>query len=718
MKRTLYLTFFFIFLNAALLPAQKIDSIEFRNQDITDILMVLAQTSGKSIVPDETVTGQASYYFSDVDFETALSLFLNSSNLHYCLENGIYHVSRIQIEKGSPEGTVSIDAEDADIQLIIRALSRQIGTTILYDALPRESISIHGDDLPPEEILNIIIRKYSDYHLEKDKGFFYVRRESPQGTASRGGKRTDLFTQDRGQYSAGFEQVRFREALTSLFDLAGFEYSFLGRNDSIIESFNFSGKNFDQMLRLLLEQGNGDFKLIDGIYYIIDIERKDVLKKFYTTIYLPLKQTSVSEIVSLIPASIGSSQNIKTDKNNNALILSGTLEEVAPIEEFIEMIDNRPREAVYHRFTLSHLEASTVSALLPKEMQFSQPLILDDSNSFIMLLPPSMVEQVREYLELIDVEVTGHPLELRYIKAEDLMDNPPPSVRKEELIATNNPNILFFKGSDTRYKALLRDLELLDRPTPQIRYEVLVMQIQEVDSSKWDINLGNSVSDPGDKTSLLGTLGNVLNLNFDIVSQFGYNFALDLNWSMEKSESRVMADTTLNALSGEKTNFQNTETYRYQELEIDADTKEASKTGVTREITSGLVVEIEGWSSGDGMITMAVKTTISKRDDTSASSSSSIPATTERSVSTHIRTPSGKPVIIGGLMQQDNIYVNKKTPGLGDIPALGKLFQYDNKSIQDTEMIVTIVPYLEYPEYSPSDVERELENLYNRFIRR
>ncbi|MBN2658731.1 MAG: hypothetical protein JXR86_16870 [Spirochaetales bacterium] len=700
------------------IQAQKIDSIEFRNQDITDILMVLAQTSGKSIVPDETVTGKASYYFSDVDFETALSLFLSTYNYFYKEERGIYYISRINIDAGPEDNRVTIDAEDTDIQLIIRALSRKIGKTILFDALPRETISLHGKNLGLDEILNIIITRYPDYHLETENGFYYVRREAAQGTSVRGSRRGDLFTENNGLYSADFEQVRFREALTALFDITADEYSFLGRNDSILESFRFSGKTREQMLRLLLEQGNSDFKLIDGIYYIVDIERKDVLKKLYTTIYIPLKRTIVSEIISLIPSSIGTSQNIKTDKTNNALILSGTLEEVAPIEEFVQMIDNRARDMVYHRFELENLKASALTALLPKEMQFSQTMVLDDSNSVIMLLPPSMIEPMTDYINLIDVEAGIFPLELRYIKGEQLLENPPPSINKENLVATNNPNILYFKGSEDRYRTLLKDLELLDRPIPQIRYEVLVMQIQEVDKADWDINLGNSASEEGDKTSIIGMLGSILNLNFDIVSQFGYNFALELNWSMENSESRVMADTTLNALSGESTNFQNTETYRYQELEVDTETGTSSKTGVTREITSGLLVEIEGWASGDGMITMDVKTTISKRDDTSSSSSSSIPTTTERSVNTHIRTLSGKPVIIGGLMQQDKVIGKQKTPFLGDIPLIGKLFRSDVESYQDTEMVVTIVPYLEYPEYSRSDMDRELEDLYNRFIRR
>lgn len=710
--------FLCLLLLAVILPvySQKIDSMEFRNQSITDILLVLGELSGTSIVPDETVVGNASYYFNDMDIETALSLFLTSYNYYFTVIDNVYYVSRINISADSENARLSINAEDTDIQLIIRAVSRKIGKTILYDALPRENITIHADLLPIDSILDIIIKKYSDYYLEKDDGFYYIRREAAQGSNSRSPGRTDLFVMDNDLYSASFEQIRYKDALTSLFKLTGKEYSFLGRNDSIIEKFEFTDKSFEQILRLLLEQGNGDYKVIDDIYYILDIERRDILKKFYTTVYLPLHKSAASEVLSLIPSSIGSSQNIKVDKNNNAMILSGTLEEVSPIQDFISMLDQQNREMVYHRFPMSCLDASAITGLLPTEYQFSTPVILKESNSFIMLLPPSKIEEITAYIELIDLNSKGYAVELKYIKGEQLLENPPPSAGKDDLSVTNDPNIIYFNGTEEGYRAFLKDLELLDRPVPQIRYEVLVMQVQEANKFDWGMDFSNSLTKDGSQSSILGEMGSLLNLNFDVVSQFGYQFAMDLNFKMENSESKVMADTSLNALSGENTNFQNTETYRYQEIEYDPDTKEPTSSGVTREITSGLIVEIKGWTSGDGMITMDVNTKISKRG-TSSSSSSAIPGTTERSVTTHIRTESGKPVIIGGLMQQDTVTTIEKTPFLGDIPLLGFLFRKEVESVQNTEMVVTIVPYLEYPEYSVTDVERDIESLYNRFIR-
>jgi type II secretory pathway component GspD/PulD (secretin) len=693
--------------------SQNLDSMEFRNQSITDILLVLGEVSGKSIIPDETVKGNASYYFSNTDFETALSLFLTTYNYYYREDKGIYYVSRIKISVDESTSLLSLDAEDTDIQLLIRVLSRNIGKTILYDALPRETISIHCENLDIDSIMNILIKKFVDYRIEKEPGFYYIRKFLTDSSGGHAADKSNLFLENQGLFSASFQQIRFKEALESLFKLTGKEYSFLGRNDSIIEKFDFKDKNFEQILRLLLEQGNGDYSIVDDIYYIIDIERKDVLKKFYTTVTVPLRYMTTSDVQSLIPSSIGSSQNLKIDKTNNAFILSGTLEEVAPLQDFINHIDQPSLGMEYHRFQLSNLDVSSITGLIPSEYQFSQPIILKDSNSFIMMMPVEMIKPVTDYLKLIDINTNGYAVELKYIKGEELMENPPPSVNDSELIQTNNPNIIYFQGSEDRYRKFLKDLELLDKPIPQIRYEVLVMQIQETEGFNW--NVDNSLSNSGGDSSIIGNLSELLTLNFDAVSQFGLQFASTLNVSLSNSESKVMADTSLNALSGEITQFQNTETYRYTEVEIDADSDEETSTGIAREITSGLIVKIEGWSSGDGMITMEVSTTISNRDDSESADNTT---TTERVVSSHVRTESGKPVIIGGLMQEDKSVSISKIPILGDIPLLGYLFTSKKENVQNTEVVVTIVPYLEFPEYSINDVERSIENLYNKFVRR
>jgi type II secretory pathway component GspD/PulD (secretin) len=152
-------------------------------------------------------------------------------------------------------------------------------------------------------------------------------------------------------------------------------------------------------------------------------------------------------------------------------------------------------------------------------------------------------------------------------------------------------------------------------------------------------------------------------------------------------------------------------------MEIDPDTGELKSTGVTREITSGLFIKVNGWVSGDGMITMDVESTVSKRGADVSTSGVNPPPTSEKVINTHVRTPSGKPVIIGGLLQQDKDIVVQKVPILGDIPLLGLLFRSEKETYENTELVIYILPHIEYPDIQVMTVTEILKEYYKTFVK-
>ena len=168
-------------------------------------------------------------------------------------------------------------------------------------------------------------------------------------------------------------------------------------------------------------------------------------------------------------------------------------------------------------------------------------------------------------------------------------------------------------------------------------------------------------------------------------------------------------------LSGQDIKFQNTETYRYREAEIDEEGV-ARYTGVTREITAGLIFDIKGWVSGDGMITMDVKATVSKRGTDVSQETGSLPTTSENVINTTTRTLAGKPVVIGGLVRQEKNLQVTKLPILGYIPVLGYLFQARKESLENSEFVIYVVPHIDYSEVKEAAIDLQLERLYKKFL--
>jgi type II secretory pathway component GspD/PulD (secretin) len=213
-----------------------------------------------------------------------------------------------------------------------------------------------------------------------------------------------------------------------------------------------------------------------------------------------------------------------------------------------------------------------------------------------------------------------------------------------------------------------------------------------------------------------GQLGNLLNLNFDIITVFGYQFAAKLNVAIADNQANVFADTTLFGLSGQEIKFQNTSTYRYRDSNIDPETGRPIYSGITREIVSGLVLEIKGWVSGDGMITTTVTASVSKRGADVSSVIGNPPPTSEKVLTTQVRARSGETVVLSGLRQNDTTLIEQRIPLLSKIPVLGWFFKSKNNTAENTQMIIYLVPHVDFAndEYTVSGLKTA--SIYTRFV--
>jgi pilus assembly protein CpaC len=74
-----------------------------------------------------------------------------------------------------------------------------------------------------------------------------------------------------------------------------------------------------------------------------------------------------------------------------------------------------------------------------------------------------------------------------------------------------------------------------------------------------------------------------------------------------------------------------------------------------------------------------------------------VPGLTTRRVNTEVELKDGQTFIIGGLLDKSLTDTFQKIPFLGDIPIIGKLFQSQAKTKNDTELIVLVTPEIVSP---------------------
>ncbi len=497
---------------------------------------------------------------------------------------------------------------------------------------------------------------------------------------------------------------------------AGLEYAMMFHKDMILDKLRWQDKSFEELLRLLLDQASADFARVGPVYYLFDVPQRDIVKKLETSVRMPLDYLSVKDISNLIPADLMTTPLLKIDQSTNSVILTGSVSEIGPVQDFILSIDRPLEGRQWARFQLNYLDAAKIQALLPAALKQVDPIVIPDCNSFVALMGPETRDLMASYLRTIDTAPGGATVRLKYIKSEDLLKKLPPSIKKEEIVDTGDPCVVFVRASKEKLADFYRDLAIIDAPVPQIRYQFLVIQHSTTQSMNWSDSLDTSLLQPGASNALLLSIGNLLGLSFDAVTTFGLQFALQLNYDIGSDRAHIIADTGLVGLSGQEIRFQNSDTFRYQEKQVDQNGN-INYSGVTREVTAGLIFKVLGWVSGDGMITMDVNATVSKLGSFANVSQGVLPPTSENVISTRARTSSGKPVALGGLTKQDADEGVKKTPLLGDIPVVGTVFQARTQSINDSQFDVYIIPSIEYPEIEAADNAVTMERLYREFVK-
>lgn len=125
-----------------------------------------------------------------------------------------------------------------------------------------------------------------------------------------------------------------------------------------------------------------------------------------------------------------------------------------------------------------------------------------------------------------------------------------------------------------------------------------------------------------------------------------------------------------------------------------------SFTVETNSILSGLIFGLVPYINGDGEITLTITPIITNLVDLEAKTVGSgvnsveikLPTLDLREMSTTVKVLDGQMVIIGGLIDKKEVLREQRVPILSRIPFIGKLFQRMDKSYENTELIIMLIP--------------------------
>ncbi|MFW6293695.1 MAG: hypothetical protein ACOC7V_15420, partial [Spirochaetota bacterium] len=484
-------------------------TLEFVGAPIADMLVALGRAAGVSIIPDETVTGTASYFFREIAFEEAIHEFAARFNLFVTKEEGIYTVSALRIESG-PDGKLSVAAPAIGVEQLLEHLSRASRTPILFDRLPSREIAYYGEALTLEEILAQIATQLPDHSLEQRSGAFVLAYgDRAQETA-----RNDWIQVSGERYSISSAQTRLPQLLRLLFDAAGHEYQLLTRSEPTIGPLEFEQKSFDELLRLVLERGDATHSLFNGVYYIVDAPPQTAAARALVTEVVALDRISASSLIDLLPPEQVPDVTIREERVTGVMTITGARPSVERVLTLVRRLDAAPRPGHLRRIALSSIAAEELPRYLPAELRSLQIVPLPDATGITAVGTAEQLASLERLLEIIDVPEPTRLVVLDHLSVADLLSHLPRSGDASRIVPTSDPHRFFYAGSSDSHERFMRDIDQIDRPLAQIRYHLLVVQYQRGEGLEFDLDLSNSLTSPDGVQALVGSIGNLLSLDF------------------------------------------------------------------------------------------------------------------------------------------------------------------------------------------------------------
>jgi general secretion pathway protein D len=109
------------------------------------------------------------------------------------------------------------------------------------------------------------------------------------------------------------------------------------------------------------------------------------------------------------------------------------------------------------------------------------------------------------------------------------------------------------------------------------------------------------------------------------------------------------------------------------------------------EFPVGIILLISPRVNADGNITMHVNPVVSAVTSVDANN---IPQTSAREAETTTIVKSGETVVLGGLIQDEDIRTAQEIPFLSKLPIVGELFRYHSRTHTRSDIIISITPHL------------------------
>jgi len=484
-----------------------------------------------------------------------------------------------------------------------------------------------------------------------------------------------------------------------------------------------------------------------------------------------LEAVRSSEVVAWLTKIFGTKVSIIDDAAHNTLILSGQADDVTAVLEAIHVLDQplmkgRHSQRINPVFWSAEELGKKLSEILAAEgynatnsPSAQSPINLipiQGINALIVFAAdPGVMQHIIEWAKEFDKPNTSRgsgggyfTYQARYTNAENLahtmqsvlgeaqaapsvpnypagttvIGTPAAAAQHGRVIVNAATNTLIFQGSSENHTQLLNLLQELDKPAKAALIEVTVAEVTLDNTTQLGVEWAFNASGAKGATIVGGTRPGIPLGAAGVTTGIGVgtggltiarlNSAGDLrmllNMLATSSKANVLSSPRILARNGETATIQvGSEIPTINQQQTNAAT---GGTGVLQSVQyrkTGVILNVKPIIYAGDRIDLDVTQEVS--DSTRVGVAGS-PIIDTRRVETHLSLKDGTPVLLGGLISQNNSRAETGVPLLKDIPGVGQLFRTNTDNNRKTEMLVLITPYIVADDHDAQEITDAFRN--------
>lgn len=325
-------------------------SIDVKDTDLRDVIRMISKGYDINILLDNDVSGKITLHLVDVPIMEGLHSIAESNGLEVVKEGMVYKIKRASAEQKSliryADGKLTIDVQNIEVKSFLKELSSKTAISIVPDAKVEGKITGKLYQVNLDDGLRVLLEG-NGFKVTKRKNIYQITSSSDQpGSQSQFPGRTGFSSPSNKssvEYNNGLVSLEvingdLEDIIRAISEQSDVEIITYG---SIKTEINAKLKDIPLTEALALLLGGTRFTFVQKDNVILIGDRNTATPSGQTlskSELIHLKHIKADNLPSILPKDIPPT-NVRVIKEQNALLISGTSEDIVAAKEFLNTID-------------------------------------------------------------------------------------------------------------------------------------------------------------------------------------------------------------------------------------------------------------------------------------------------------------------------------------------------------------------------------------------